>query len=161
MFRIRHSLSLFTAALALGATLPAPAARADYVQPHITHAPFGTVKLVVPITSSDPAVWGFKLHNLQNSEAGVEQWKGRLEARVVLYGPGVQLLERPMDAPLKAEVDALRGKGVRFDICNNTLEAMKLDWHTLYGVKETDIVPSGFLEVAWLADHGWAVDAMN
>lgn len=161
MFRIRPSLSLVAAALAIGTTALGPTAHADYVQPHITHAPFGRVRMVVPITSADPAVWGFKLHNLQNSEVGIPQWKGRLEARVVLYGPGVKLLERPMDDKLKAAVDTLRREGVRFDICNNTLKAMQLDWHTLYGVKESDIVPSGFLEVAWLANHGWAIDPMN
>ena len=157
--RISH---LFAATVLAGSaaafSLPA---QADYVQPHITHAPYGTVKVVVPITSSDPAVWGFKLHNLQNSENGIQQWKGRLQARIVLYGQGVKLLEQPIDDQLKTAVDKLRSEGVRFDVCNNTLEAMKLDWHSLYGVKETDIVPSGFLEVAWLANHGWAVDPMN
>lgn len=58
-------------------------------------------------------------------------------------------------------MDELRGAGVKFAVCNNTLKGMDLDWHTLDGVKEQDIVPAGFLEVGWLANHGWAVDAMN
>lgn len=145
-------------ALALGFS---PVALADYVKPTIHHAPFGTVRMVVPITSSDPAVWAFKLRNIANSEKGIKAWKGKLQARVVLYGPGLKLLEQPMDPDLQSAVDQLRRAGVRFAICNNTLKGMNLDWHTLYGVRESDIVPSGFLEVAWLADHGWAVDPMN
>jgi intracellular sulfur oxidation DsrE/DsrF family protein len=78
----------------------------------------------------------------------------------VLYGAGLKMLVDP-DPALKTAIDQLRGDGVRFAVCNNTLEGMNLDWHTLYHVQEKDIVPSGFLEVGWLADHGWAVDAMN
>lgn len=148
------------AGAAMFAALPV-AAQAAYVQPIIHHAPMGTVKIVVPVTSADPAVWAFKLRNVANSEKGARQWKGRLDARVVLYGPGLKLLEQPMEPALQATVDQLRAEGVRFDICNNTLKGMNLDWHSLYGVKESDIVPSGFLEVGYLGEHGWAVDPMN
>ncbi|MDA8093380.1 MAG: DsrE family protein [Betaproteobacteria bacterium] len=147
-------------AVALSAVFALPAAAA-YVQPHIHHAPFGVVRVVVPMTSASPAVWGFKLHNLQNAMSGIKAWHGRLEARVVLYGPGVKLLMKPMKPNFKAEVDRLRAAGVKFEVCNNTLKAMNLDWHDLQGVKESDIVPAGFIEVGWLANHGWAVDAMN
>lgn len=158
----KPKLALATAAAGavLFAALPAPT-QAEYVQPIIHHAPMGTVKIVVPVTSADPGVWAFKLRNIANSEKGAKAWKGSLQARVVLYGPGLKLLEQPMDPALQATVDQLRAEGVRFDICNNTLKGMNLDWHTLYGVKESDIVPSGFLEVGYLAKHGWAVDPMN
>ena len=146
------------AGLMLAATAPA---RADYVQPHITHPAFGRVRVVVPVTSADPAVWKFKLLNLVNSEKTVKQWHGTLQAHVVLYGGGVKMLLRPVDDDVKQAVDQLRADGVRFDICNNTLKGMNLDWHELYGVQERDIVPAGFLQVGWLADHGWAVEAMN
>ncbi|MDE2253685.1 MAG: DsrE family protein [Betaproteobacteria bacterium] len=156
--RLCVAASAAVCALALGF---APSARADYVKPTIHHAPFGTVRMVVPITSPDPGVWAFKLNNIANSENGIKAWKGKLEAHIVLYGPGLKLLEEPMDPELQTKVDQLRREGVRFDICNNTLKGMNLDWHTLHGVRESDIVPAGFLEVAWLADHGWAVDPMN
>jgi len=136
-------------------------AYADYVQPNIKHADYGTVKMVVPVTSPDPAVWAFKLRNLSNSFAGAKAWHGELKAKVVLYGAGVKMLMEPMDASLKATIDELRSEGVTFAICNNTLKGMNLDWHTLYNAKESDIVPAGFLEVGWLANHGWAVNAMN
>lgn len=146
------------AGLMLAATAPA---RADYVQPHITHPAFGRVRVVVPLSSADPGVWKFKLLNLLNSEKTVKHWHGTLQAHVVLYGGGVKMLLEPVDAGVKKAVDQLRADGVRFDICNNTLKGMNLDWHQLYGVKESDIVPAGFLQVGWLANHGWAVEAMN
>ncbi len=147
-----------SAGLLFGATAPA---RADYVQPHISHPAFGRVRVVVPVTSADPAVWAFKLKNLLNSENTIKQWHGTLQAHVVLYGAGVKMLLQPMNDDVKSAVDALRADGVHFDICNNTLKGMNLDWHQLDGVKESDIVPAGFLQVGWLANHGWAVEAMN
>ena len=58
-------------------------------------------------------------------------------------------------------LDQLRTAGVKFEICNNTLKGMDIDWHGLYEVHESDIVSAGFLEVGWLANQGWAVEAMN
>ncbi len=154
--------TVLAVAAAAGWMLAAAApARADYVQPHITHPAFGRVRVVVPLTSASPAVWEFKLRNLLNGEKSAKQWHGTLQAHVVLYGGGVKMLLEPVDSSVKAAIDQLRADGVHFDICNNTLEGMNLDWHRLYGVQETDIVPSGFLQVGWLADHGWAVEAMN
>jgi intracellular sulfur oxidation DsrE/DsrF family protein len=144
-------------AVALAAAAPA---RAGYVEPQLSHPAYGQVRVVVPITSADPGVGSFKLHNLLNGEQAVKQWHGTLEARVVLYGQGVKLLQQP-GAQLKEAIDQLRAAGVQFEVCNNTLKGMDLDWHDLYGVKEGDVVPSGFLEVAWLGNQGWAVGSMN
>lgn len=125
------------------------------------HAPFGTVRIVVPLTSNDPAVWGFRLHNLLNGFEAAKAGQGSVEAHVVLYGPGIKLLSQPIDPDLKRIVDDLRAAGTHFDLCNNTLHALHIDWHQLYGATAADVVPSGFLEVAWLGNHGWAVDPMN
>jgi hypothetical protein len=71
---MRHStrslfLSTFIAAGALLSVLPA---RAAYVQPHIQHPAFGTVKIVVPVTTPNEKVWAFKLHNVANSLEGAK-----------------------------------------------------------------------------------------
>lgn len=156
-FSKTSSMAVIMAVLFAGSPL---AAQADYVVPHIQHAPMGTVKMVIPITSPDSKVWTFKMRNIGNSERGIREWHGKLEARIVLYGPGLKLLLDP-SPQIQATVDQLRADGIRFDICNNTLKAMNLDWHRLYGVQEEDIVPAGFLEVGWLGNHGWAVNPMN
>ena len=157
----RSSLAL-ALALALPVAGMAPgAARAEYVQPHIQHASYGDLKVVVPLTSADPAIWGFKLKNVLNGLKGAHEYGGTLHATIVLYGPGVKMLAQPMDDNLQEMVEKLRAAGVRFAICNNTLKGMNLDWHTLDGVQESDIVPAGFLEVGWLASQGWAVEAGN
>lgn len=157
IFSSTSSTALMMAALLVGTPL---VVQADYVAPHIQHAPMGTVKMVIPITSSDPKVWTFKMRNISNSVRGAQEWHGKLEARIVLYGPGLKLLLNP-SLEIQASIDQLRADGVHFEICNNTLKAMNLNWHSLYGVQEKDIVPSGFLEIGWLGNHGWAVNPMN
>ena len=136
-------------------------ARADYVTPAITHAPYGDLQLLVPVSSADPALWAFKLRNVANGLMAAKAYQGAMQARLVLYGPGIGLLSQPMDPKVKDAVDALRAQGVKLAVCNVTLKAMNLDWHSLYGVQESDIVPSGFLEVGWLGAHGWSVDPSN
>lgn len=156
------ALRLHPAVIVLAtALLAAPMAHADYVKPALEHAPYEAVRVVVPITSADPAVWRFRLNNVNAGLTASKEGHGSLQARVVLYGGGVKLLSSPVDPQLKEMIDGLRDAGVQFSICNNTLKGMNADWHSLYGVKEADIVPSGFLEVGWLASHGWAVDPMN
>lgn len=149
---------LFVSFAAIVFTNPA---RAEYVEPNIHHAPYGEVKVVVPITSDDPSVWLFRLRNVGNGIAVTGGLGGSMQVKVVMYGAGVKLLSQPMDPKIKEAIDAARAAGARFNVCNVTLKGMKLDWHALYGIQEGDIVPSGFAEVGWLASHGWAVDPAN
>ena len=82
--------------------------------------------------------------------------KVELEIRVVDHGGGVELFQLAnTDKDLAGRIDALKSSGVRFLICNNTLRERKIDWRTLYGVKEDDIVPSGVAELARLQAMGF------
>jgi intracellular sulfur oxidation DsrE/DsrF family protein len=152
-------LSTTFCAAALAITF-ASAAHADYVTPNITHDQFGDLKVVVPITSAESPMWNFRLHNIANGVTVTSASGGTLHAKVVLYGGGVKLLVNP-DAKTKEAIDAARAAGVQFNVCNFSLKGMDMDWHDLYGVKETDIVPSGFAEVTFLASHGWVVNPAN
>ena len=135
--------------------------RAEYVEPAIQHAPYGEFKVLVPITSDDPSVWLFRLRNVGNGIKAASGLGGSMQAKIVLYGAAVKMLTQPVDPNLKEAIDAARAAGAQFNVCNVTLKGMQLDWHTLYGLQEADIVPSGFAEVGWLATHGWAVDPAN
>ena len=134
---------------------------AEYVTPNIHHEPFGEVKVVVPLTSTDQAVWIARLHNISNGMKATSGSGGSLLAKVVLFSGGVKMLLQPVDPKLKEAIDEARAAGVRFNVCNFSLKGMNQDWHELYGVQEADIVPSGFGEVAWLGNHGWAIVSLN
>ncbi len=140
------------------AQTPPPSA---YVKPKIAHESYGEMKIAVPLTSDDKGLQRMKLANISNSLKAADEWKGRFTIKVVLYGKGVTLLKDP-DEETRKLVDTLRSHGVQFRVCNNSLAAMGIDFHTLHGVAESDIVPSGFVEIAYLqAKQGYAVDPSN
>jgi intracellular sulfur oxidation DsrE/DsrF family protein len=78
---------------------------------------------------------------------------------VVTHGAGIEfLLEDAKDKngnPFDAVVQELAGRGVQFRVCNNTLEARKIDRKRV--LPEATIVPSGVAEVARLQfEEGYA-----
>jgi intracellular sulfur oxidation DsrE/DsrF family protein len=82
--------------------------------------------------------------------------KDHIEIRVVDHSAGVDLFQiAQTDKLLAGQIDYLRAQGVRFLICANTLRERQIDWHTLRGVKEDDIVPSGVAELARLQGMGF------
>ena len=156
MKRFLAGAALVAAVCALSAS-----ARADYVAPRIKHADYGALKIVTPVTSADPKLWAMKLRNAQNGIDAAKAWKGTLDVRLVLWAQGVHLLDNPTDE-MKGKIDALRAAGVKFEICDNTLREQNIDFHTLYGVSEADLVPAGFLEVPYLVQReGFAVAPAN
>lgn len=162
--RILHSMLL--AAVACAALAP-PVLAADaapesaYVKPKITHEPYGEVKVVVALTSDDKGMQGMKLRNIANSLKAADAWHGKFIVKMVLYAKGLTLLKNPDEATRK-QLDMLRSRGVQFEVCHNSLMEQGVNFHTLYNVKDADIVPSGFAEVAYLqAKKHYVVDPVN
>ncbi len=86
------------------------------------------------------------LKNLGNHIEAVG--KDHVDIKVVNHGDGITLFQQAQsDKNVAAQIDALRGKGVQFLICKNTLTERKVDWKQLYGVQEEDLVPSGVAEL--------------
>lgn len=101
----------------------------------------------------EAAYFGRLLVSLANHLAAVPQ----AEILVINHAAGLHLLERAgADKALQSRIDALRGQGVRFLVCANTLANMGIDWHGLPGVTEEDIVPSGVAELAARQLQGFA-----
>lgn len=61
---------------------------------------------------------------------------------------------------LAASIDYLCGVGGEFKVCNNTMRPMDRPCESLYRVEGSGIVPSGVLEMAWLANESWTVKPM-
>jgi intracellular sulfur oxidation DsrE/DsrF family protein len=137
-------------------------ARADYVAPHLAREPIGEIKIVVPISSGDYGLLRMKLRNILNAAVAAKEGQGHLEARMVFYAQAPKLLATAdLPADVRQSIDAVRAAGVGIELCNNSLREQGLDFHALYGVNEADIVPSGFLEVAWLQSRGFVVGPSN
>ena len=119
---------------------------------------YGTQKAVYHINynggDGDKAYVG-ALRNVQNhiNAVGVDN----MEVRVVLHGNGVGLLARALDnETLQTRVVELKGQGVAFNVCNNTLVGRDIDYENdLFDVWENDIVPSGVAEISYLQQQGF------
>ena len=82
---------------------------------------------------------------LRNVGNHIQAVGGKVEIRVVDFGEGVKpFVTARTDAALAAKIDALKAKGVRFLICHNTLEGMKLKPSDL-----TALPPKMSCQVAW------------
>lgn len=102
----------------------------------------------------NPTYFKRLLNNLRNHIAAVG--KNHVEIRVVDHSDGIIMFQAAnTDEKLAKAIDARKADGVRFLICQNTLDERKIDWHTLYGVTEQDIVPSGVAELARLQMMGF------
>jgi intracellular sulfur oxidation DsrE/DsrF family protein len=151
-----HSLALFIL-MALALALPvahAEDAAGHYVAPQISHADYGDINIVMPLSTQDEATWQARMGHAGNAVASATQWNGNAHVVMVLYGPGIMLLTHHNDE-LAGKVDKLRAAGVVFKVCNNSLKGFDINWHTLNNVAETDIVPAGILEVPYLQKKGY------
>jgi hypothetical protein len=129
---------------------------------------YGKQKVVYHINYDDPKKQSGALRNIQNhiNAVGAEN----LDLKVVLHGNGLALLLEPdsldklkkfkhanADQNMTAKVSNLKGQGVEFQVCNNTVKGRKVNVESdLYDVSKEDIVPSGVAEVAKLQQEGYA-----
>lgn len=129
---------------------------------------YGKQKVVYHINYDTPKKQAGALRNIQNhiNAVGAEN----LDLKVVLHGNGLALLLDPdsltklkkfknanADDKMTAKVSDLKGQGVSFHVCANTVKGRKVDVESdLYDVDEEDIVPSGVAEVAKLQAMGYS-----
>lgn len=129
---------------------------------------YGKQKVVYHINYDNPKKQSGALRNIQNhiNAVGAEN----LDLKVVLHGNGLALLLEPeslsklkkfkhanADDKMSAKVTDLKGQGVSFHVCANTVRGRKVDVESdLYDVDKEDIVPSGVAEVAKLQAMGYS-----
>ncbi len=136
--------------LLTGSLLFAGIAHADYVLPQITHDAYGHQKVVYQLNSGDPDIQAKALKYMLNNISAAKD----IEGVVVVFDDGMGALT-DNDPKVVALLDKVRAKHVKIAVCNNTLKGKNLDWHSLYNVQETDIVPSGVAEIGFLQSKGY------
>jgi len=120
------------------------------------YAAGGMQRVVYHIDFLDNAPGNYAgLGNIRNHLDGVGD--KNIDLIVVLNGQGISLLRRAKtDEALAKRIDELRARGVKFEVCSNTIS--REDWMTtLYNVKQSDIVAAGVGEVAWLESQGYSM----
>ena len=96
------------------------------------------------------------LRNIKNHIKAVGADK--LDLRVVMHGKGYTMLQAANnDLELQNTIVTLKDKGVKFQLCANTIRGKKLNEKELFGFNPaTDKVPSGVAEIAHLQKKGFA-----
>ena len=117
---------------------------------------YGKQKVVYHINMDDEKTLKAAMGNIQNHINAVG--KENLDLRVVMHGPGVDLLKIANKNPdFQDKISNLKRQGVHFNVCNNTLVGKKIDYkNDLYDVSKEDIVPSGVAELAKLQSQGFS-----
>ena len=116
---------------------------------------YGKQKVVYHLNYDNPKRQKGMLRNINNHIKAVGADK--LDLRVVMHGKGYTLLEAAnTDLELQNSIISLKDKGVKFQLCANTIRGKKLDKKQLFGLKDSDIVPSGVAEIAHLQAQGFA-----
>ena len=128
-------------------------------------ADYGKQKVVYHINYDNPKQQAGALRNIQNHINAVG--KDNLDFKVVMHGKGLSLVLEP-DAASRTKlkngnatieqqnkIANLKGQGVNFSICANTLKGKNIQMDDLYDVKDSDIVPSGVAELSKLQQEGY------
>lgn len=136
----------------VAAWMIAMSAQAEYVQPNITHEPYGKQKVVYQLNTPNVDMQIQILRNINNHVRAVGA--DNMDLDVVVFAGGLSALETSKPELVTA-LENLRAQGVEFKVCNNTLRARNVDWRTLKDVEETDIVPAGVAELAYLQGKGY------
>jgi intracellular sulfur oxidation DsrE/DsrF family protein len=75
---------------------------------------------------------------------------------VIFQGDGIDALQRAKSDPtLAAAFDQLRKRGVRFQVCMNTLEAYQVQVDALHGIRQGDLVQAAVAMIVHLQKQGF------
>lgn len=134
--------------------VPAPKVADDYYA--------GAEKVVVHVTmEGDEKKYLGVLGNVSNYIKALDQTGKKTDAIIVMNGDGLGLLttakqvEMNADAKLPTKIAELKEKGVKFQVCYNTLTGRKIKFEDLYDAKAEDVIPSGVAEAGRLQSQGY------
>ena len=139
--------------LAAGLALAATANAVDVSKP--AKNGYKQQKVVYHVNYKDIKRQKAALRNIQNHINAVGA--KNLDLRVVMHGGGFTLLQAAnKDLDMQNKIISLKEQGVKFQMCANTIRGKKLDKKSLFGLKDSDIVPSGVAEIAHLEAEGFS-----
>ena len=149
MLQIREFVVVALVALAvtLGPTLVGASHLADHPKKH---------KIVYHLDEASVDKARFVLGNIQNHIEGVGGMKNIEAIELVVNGPALKnFLTKDMNPELKRALDELRGEGVTFGACGNTMKAFRITAEELpAGAK---LLPQGgVVRLMELQEQGYA-----
>jgi intracellular sulfur oxidation DsrE/DsrF family protein len=106
-------------------------------------------KIVFQLTSADTNVHKMLVRQLGNVLAAAPN--SRIE--VVCHGPGITMLTTKQTI-VHPKVTELKGKGIDFVVCENTLRERKVTKEEI--IPEAAFVKAGIIEIVMKQEEGWS-----
>ena len=137
---------------ALAAAMVPSLVRAE--QAPLPDKPFAEHRIVLQLSDNDPKKQGLVISVANNLLKFYDPDKVAIE--VVTFGPGIDLL-RPENGNRKL-VESLVAQGVRFDVCQNTVDTIERETG-----KRPDVIPVatpvqvGVGQILFLAENGYTL----
>jgi intracellular sulfur oxidation DsrE/DsrF family protein len=148
---IRRGVAGTVIAFVLVATL---SSMAQAQQVPLQDKPFAEHKIVLQLSDNDPKKQALVISVANNLLKFYDPDKVAIE--VVAFGPGIDLLR--VENPNRKLVDSLISQGVRFDVCENTVDTIERETS-----KRPDIIPNatpvqvGVGQILFLTENGYAL----
>jgi len=142
------------AAAAITAVLLTVALPTHAQQAPLQDKPFAEHKIVLQLSDGDPHKQALVISVANNLLKAYDPDKIAIE--VVAFGPGIDLLRS--ESPNRQRVESLISQGVRFDVCENTVDTVERETG-----KRPEIIPAatpvqvGVGQILWLTENGYTL----
>jgi intracellular sulfur oxidation DsrE/DsrF family protein len=133
----------------IGALLGSAMMVCALVLPATSHAA-DKARLVIQVSTNDPATWNLALNNAKNIQK--EVGKDNVDLEIVAYGPGINMLK--VDSEVANRIDEAVDSGVQVVACQNTMRGMTLNQDDMNA--KIGYVASGVVEIMRREQQGYA-----
>ncbi|MGE5089059.1 MAG: DsrE family protein [Candidatus Levyibacteriota bacterium] len=107
-------------------------------------------RVVMQVSDNDPAKWNLALNNAHNLQQNLGA--KNVDVEIVAYGPGINMFKA--ESIVGNRIGDAKKAGVRFEACENTMQAMKLTKADM--LDTVSYVPGGVIEIMRREQEGWA-----
>ena len=107
-------------------------------------------KVVIQVSTNDPATWNLALNNAQNIQQGLG--KDNADIEIVAFGPGIGMLKA--ESEVANRVNEAVDSGMQVTACQNTMHSQKLNKEDMNS--KVGYVPAGVVEIIRRQQQGYA-----
>jgi hypothetical protein len=107
-------------------------------------------KVVIQVSTNDPANWNLALNNAQNIQKDLG--KNNVDIEIVAFGPGISMLKAESEVANRV-VEAV-DSGMQVMACQNTMRSQKLNKEDMNS--KVGYVPAGVVEIIQRQQQGYA-----
>jgi len=106
-------------------------------------------KVVMQLTTGDTLAYKALMNQLGNM---TKIWEGQVDIVVVIHNKGIKMMQKA-ESKVAEKVKNLTKKGVRFEVCEFTLQQMKINKEEI--LEDAVYTPYGLIEIVTRQEDGY------